>query len=894
MVALSGVCRDSETGEALPFAAVKVAGAGVATLTDFDGRFRLSVAGAESYTLSFSCLNYADREMDVRPDGRTIDVALDPQTYALGEVKVMADYDPQKGSAAVVSQQALELIQPTSVADALTLMPGGLYSQQNATGFNRISLRQSGSDDNTSLGMAVVMDGVCVDNDGFRSQLSAMSDEDEYASRLGWNKGVDLKTLSTDHVQRIEVIKGISSAKWGNLSSGVMQLSSKVGETPLQIRLKADPLTKLVYAGKGFRLPGKAGSLHAGVDFTSVYDDRRDPLSKYSRLTAQMTWGNTIAIAERSLFLFARLSETYTLNQAREDELIEERNESFENKYSRTTLMLKARIDNLARWVDNLELVASADYTFDRLDRNRYVQLNIPSPSPVNSDEGEHEAIFLPTTYYSPFYIENKPLTSVIRLDAESLAGSRTVQNKVAWGAQWRVSKNYGVGVSVDMSRPPYPDDSEYVRPTPNNQIPALSVGSAYVEDQLRVTSSLLDITISAGGRFTKMFNLASAYHRLRRAMAEPRINLAFASNFDMRSGRELRLMLRGGFGEECKLPTLDFIYPDPVYKDYTMLSAYTSRNSPFNHIIVDTRIYDVTNYDLAPNRNRKFEVGADAELADFKLSLTLFRESTDDGFGTVERYVPVSYKRYFTPATGDAIVDRRPEKSDYIEETYNNFANMPVVRNCMMVKKKGLEYRLVFPKIAPISTSVEVNGAYYTTDYGQNEPDLFHPVFKDDGKPQPYVGVYRLQDINRQRTLNTNVWFNTNIPRLKMVFSTFFQLVWLSDKERINGDELPSEYYSFDGVRHEVTDEIRSLITSGDVTWRHYHIYKEDYYEKQPFSLMANFKLTKEFNRHIKAAFFVNGIADVAPNYKNRYGQNSRTWNKPFFGAEMTIALCN
>ena len=38
----------------------------------------------------------------------------------------------------------------------------------------------------------------------------------------------------------------------------------------------------------------------------------------------------------------------------------------------------------------------------------------------------------------------------------------------------------------VDMTRPPYPGNNEYVRPVPNRSIPALSVGAAYAEEQLK------------------------------------------------------------------------------------------------------------------------------------------------------------------------------------------------------------------------------------------------------------------------------------------------------------------------------------------------------------------------------------------------------------------------
>ena len=149
-------------------------------------------------------------------------IVLEEQSYELAEVVVMADYKKNQGSTAVINQQALEHIQPTSVADVLSLIPGGLFRESSATGFNRISLRQSGSDDNTSLGMAVVMDGIPQDNDGFRASIPGLS-TDEYSDRLGMNRGIDLKTLSTDHIRKIEIVKGISSAKLGNLSSGVIQ-----------------------------------------------------------------------------------------------------------------------------------------------------------------------------------------------------------------------------------------------------------------------------------------------------------------------------------------------------------------------------------------------------------------------------------------------------------------------------------------------------------------------------------------------------------------------------------------------------------------------------------------------------------------------------------------------
>lgn len=888
---VEGVVRDSD-GKPLSFATMFIAELGTGVSTDLEGKFRFTGTKGTEYTLNVSYLNHVDKEVKVKAGSpEPLVIVLEEQSYELAEVVVMADYKKNQGSTAVINQQALEHIQPTSVADVLSLIPGGLFRESSATGFNRISLRQSGSDDNTSLGMAVVMDGIPQDNDGFRASIPGLS-TDEYSDRLGMNRGIDLKTLSTDHIRKIEIVKGISSAKLGNLSSGVIQTTSKIGITPAQLRIKVDPLTKLIYLGKGFRISPKMGYLHTGIDYTSVYDDRRDPMSKYSRLTGQVTYNNSVDVGDKTLFLFFKLSEVYTLNQAKEDELTQDYNESFRNKYSRTGASFKAQMYDLGKIVDNVEFIASADYTYDLIDRNRLVQTGTPLPSPLATEEGESEGIYLPSTYYSPFQIENKPLSLLTQLNAESLFETRSFRHKVIYGLSWKRTKNYGEGVMVDMTRPPYPGNNEYVRPVPNRSIPALSVGAAYAEEQLKHSNRWFDFELNAGVRFTQMFNLDTKYTELRKLQVEPRINAALSFNIDLAGGKSLRNMFRFGFGQENKLPTLDYIYPDRVYKDMIVLNAYTKQDDPFNHLITYTKIYDVTNNSLRPNRNTKYEAGWDVEYEGYSLSLTFFKEHSDRGFESVAEYSPVRYTRYVDPIDGQPIVGRRPEKEDYVADPYATFVDMDIVRNSMKVEKKGLEYLLRFPKIIPLSTTVEINGAYYDTRYSSGAPLQYHPAFRDDDRPQPYVGIYRRQDITRQRIFNTNLWFNTNIPRYKMIFTTFFQFIWLNEEMRINGDEYPSAYFDTDGRMHTVDDRILQSIKDGHTVWRHYHIYKEDFSETLPVSLTVNFKVTKEFSRMIRASFFVNNILDINPLYKNRYNQNVRVWQKSFFGAEMTFSF--
>lgn len=888
-VNLVGVVTDNEN-QKVGFADVYVEETQTSVMTNADGRFSLTLLPDKEYTIDISCFNHADKTIKVKGGQGRVDVKMEVNTYALDGIVVMAEYD-QHDNKAVINQQALEHIQPTSVTDVLSMIPGGLFQNNSATGFNRISLRQSGTDDATSLGLAVISDGIPMDNDGMRSSLPGMDDYDEYADRLSQNKGVDLKTISTDHIQKIEVVKGISSAKVGNLSSGVIETTSKIGKTPLQVRLKTDPFTKLAYAGKGFSLGKRAGSLYTGADYTFLSDDRRDPLNKLSRVTGQVLYNNNFLLADRPTYFYFKLSEVYTLNQAKEDELTQDYKEHFEEKYSRTNGALKLKMTEVCNWINTIEWISSADYTYDYVDRNRLVQLSMPQPASLSYTEGESEAFFLPATYYSPFQIENKPLQLLNQLNFESLIEHDKMRHRIIYGLEYKRTHNNGDGIVVDMTRPPYPNDNEYVRPRKNSDIPALSTGSAYLEDQFHHENKLFSVDANAGVRGTKMFNLSNDYTNLQKAVLEPRVNVGLSFNVPLKNGKQMKNMLRFGYGQEYKTPTLDYLYPDKVYKDLTVLSAYISKDNEYNNAITNTRIYDVTNYNLKMSHNDKLEWGWDANIGQFALSLTFFKEHTADGYQSLTHYNPVNYYRYFDPVNG-TIVGKKPEKSDYNEEYYQTFVNIPVVSNSLDVKKRGLEYRLSFPKINPIKTTIEVNGAYYDCKYGSSADVEYFPSFKDNNQPMPYVGIYDADDVNQYKRFNSNVWFYTNLPKYKMIFTCMFQFIWLNDVSRINGDEYPKAYIDNDGTVHQVTEEIIEKIKDQDLTWRHYHLYKEDYEEDQPFSLNVNIKVTKEFSKMVRASMFVNNLLDINPTYNNRYGQTQRNWSKTYFGAEMTFSF--
>ena len=880
-------------GEAASFAIVSILSQELRTLCDVNGRFELRNVPAGEHTLEIECLGFAKlKHSFVVKKDMSLLLKLKGNSFALPEFEVMAKKS-RKGKV-IVDEAALEYIQPTSLADVMLLLPGSVYKENNLTQFSQISSRQVGSDANTSLGVGIITDGAPVTSDGIRSQLVGITEgsssyDSEVRSRVGINQGSDMRYISTDHIQSVEFTRGISSARYGNLSSGMISISSKHGVTPLRVRLKSDLKNKLLYVGKGFLLGERTGTLHAGIDYLHSIDDIREEMDKFSRLTGQLYYNNKISLGNYSLNLDARLSQTITTSKMKKDELTYEYDETYKADYSRTSLMLKGCMTFGKTWLDQLELTVSADYTRDMIHRHRLVLSGSgPMNLPLAYEEGEHEGIYLPRKYYSDFHIDNQPLNVYAQLNAASrIPLFQNTMLSLQYGAEYTNVKNHGDGAVIeDETRPPFPYDNSYMRPRPNWAIPALGTGALYAQaDFIYDDSKRHTLQLSLGGRVSTLTNLPSDYYLHGEMLTDPRVNLSYTV------GKTLKHTFRAGFGTESKMPTLDYLYPEKLYKDFYMLNAYTI-DPQYRHLITYTNIYDVANRELKANGNRKMEAGWDIDFHTLSISLTAFHEQSDAGFEYFTEYYPLTYSLYSTLKPGISIEGRIPQKEDYTEERYGIFTTSRKVMNSSKVTKRGIEYRIVLPKIVPLATSVEINGAYYQTDYASSLPSYYYPAVKIGGKEYPYVCIYDNEERNRYRRLNSNIWLNTHIPKYRLFLTNFFQIVWLNTSQyQDNHDYIPIEYIDMNGNRRQVDDNIRTQIAADDGTFRYFRrtILPVKYARNEkPISLLWNIKATKEFKKGTKLSFFVNGLLDISPKYLSGSKVTQREWHDPYFGLEL------
>ncbi len=165
-VTVIGIVTDGETKEPLPGASVIVSGATIGTVTDIEGRFKLSVP--EEYSkISVSYTGYVTQELSL--DGQTdFTVVLQPDVSQLQELVVMG-YDTQRkkditGAVSTVDPEEIKTLPTASVEKMLDgRMPGVQVLSDNGPGGN-VTVRVRGYSTINNNDPLYVIDGIPVTN----------------------------------------------------------------------------------------------------------------------------------------------------------------------------------------------------------------------------------------------------------------------------------------------------------------------------------------------------------------------------------------------------------------------------------------------------------------------------------------------------------------------------------------------------------------------------------------------------------------------------------------------------------------------------------------------------------------------------------------------------------
>ena len=897
---ISGIVINKEGGEAIEFAQIIASDNKNGTTSNKEGEFKLYNIPSGEHKITVLTLGFMTTTATIVVDKNIqgLIIPISEQQYKIKEIVVTASESRGLTSASHIGKDAMVHLQPSSFEDILELLPGGRAADPTFSSSNKIHLREvptSSSDYNTSsLGVSFIVDGVPISNDASLQYQSSLTN---IGSNVELNAGVDMREISTDEISSVEIIRGIPSVEYGDLTSGLVKIERKEGRSDLEARFKADLKSQLFYMGKGFDWTkgGNPLTMNVGVDFLDSRADPRNIRQNYKRLTASWRMTKRWTKSTKYNYLFgANLDYTGSFDRVKSDknmdqgalgQPIERYSANYTSLAGAIKFSAKAKQEQLFK---SFDATLSLNSQYDKVDRWRYVVNGGHFPILTDVEEGIYNAEILPNKYEATLQVDGKPFYAFSKIMALFALDTPHSSNSLRVGADWSMTKNYGEGLIYDTKRPI--SNMMTTRPRRYSDIPALHRISMFVEERSSLRLGMWQVETMAGLRTTTMTNLGDQYQLQGRFHFDPRVNLSISTPALMALGQPLRFIFSGGFGWHTKTPTMSQLFPDPAYYDFTQLNYFPPNES---NRLINMVVYkeDPTNYELKAARNFKWEVRTDVIWGENSLAVTLFREKLSSGFRNSSSVKVFEYRDYDESAIdGSALVGPPSlEGLPYTQERV--LRQIGETSNGSSTEKRGVEFTLSAKRIESLATRISVTGAYFNTTYSNSEPQYISTSMIINNRAYPYIGLYEQEDNYMREMLRTNFMFDTQIPRLGLVFSTSFQCQWFVGSQHKQVDQWPIHYMDKDLNIHPFTSAsaqdgvLQHMIrTPSDLAYL---------YNNTPFSMFINLKVTKLLYRNkIRASLFVNRLLDYSPDYTNVSGALTRRYSSPYFGMELNFKL--
>jgi outer membrane receptor protein involved in Fe transport len=670
-VSFRGFVINKKTGKPLEMVIVRLKEFDKWCFSNNKGEFKIDNINPGLYTLQVLYLGYKPVEKKINLHSNTTGyiIKLEILSLALNEVIVIAKERSKLSSTSTIDKMAMQHIQPSGIAELFELLPGGTPQNINYSTMIPVIMRQVGSDNNTSLGTAFIIDGVPLTNDLNRQLPSGGSNDLKTRRRYSQGKGIDMREIPVDEIEKVEIIRGIPSVEYGDLTSGVVKITRKSGAMPITARIKSNAKHKLFYFGKGWNLKNGA-SINIGADYLNYKQDPRNNLTMYQRTTFSIRYKKYGKLSKGNYIFKYFLDYTGTLDKEKDDiEQLTLSEDSYSSSYNKISSKIEFNWFPENKTGFSISAKLSGRYSVDKLIRTRGVSLKGPTPAFTSIESGRYRVEYLPARYYAKHLTEGKPLN----IFADILMKKRYHIDKLAQtikiGINYRYGKNFGAGQIFDIHKPLYYESNS--RPYCYDQIPTIKKSSCFIEieNQFKVFKNHL-LKLQAGVRLETMHGIDKKYTMHKKWYADPRINISWKlpafKNFP-------EITLYSGYGLHSKMPTSIHIYPNKKYYDIKEFDYY-SQTPKLRSLYIFTKIIEPINYNLAPARNEKFEVGVKLRYKGFTLDVTLFDELLNNGFLSAINYFHLQYRQYDKSSIDSHAITKPPDVADLKYSIKNRF----------------------------------------------------------------------------------------------------------------------------------------------------------------------------------------------------------------------------
>ena len=899
-ITIAGRVTDEETQKPIEFASILMKENGLWAITGADGSFHIKNIPAGKVVLTIQCLGYATRQiaLDINKDIPRLRINLKQENLKLDEVTVTAKRkDNESTTSYTIDRAALDQQQLLNVSDIATLLPGGKTVNATLMSDNRMALR-SGSQEkgSPSFGTAIEVDGMRLDNN----------------ATAGETAGASTRTISSSNIESIEIVTGIPSVEYGDLSNGVVKVNTRKGKSPFIVEGKLNQHTQQIALNKGFDLGSRSGVLNASFEHARSFSNAASPHTAYQRNILSLNYMN----------IFMRETTPLTLNigltgniggynaEADPDNELDDYSKSRDNNlhahFELNWLLNK-------KWITNLSLRGSLS-TVDRKSED-YTHTN--SATTLANLHAMEEGYFIATNYDSnpnaPIILgptgywhvkqfnDSKPINGSLRLKADWTRRFDKMMSRLMLGAEYTGSRNNGQGS--------YYDDLRYAptwREYRYDDLPALNNIALYAEEKVSIpTSKLSTLEITAGLRDDITIINGSEYGTV--SSLSPRFNGRYTFWKNRRKRVVSELVLHAGWGKSVKLPSFQVLYPSPSYYDIEVFRSPSTANNTTVSAWYTRPSKALYNPDLKWQYTNQTDIGIEMNIKGTRMSLSAFHHRTYNPYMATTEYTPFSY--YYTPVsalegltiptdgrtytidptTGTVTVSSADGSSAVVPNNERRFylSNTRYI-NASPLDRYGLEWIIDFKQFKALNTSLRFDGNYYY--YKSEDETLFASMHNSNtkmtgtGEPYQYIGWYRgtngtstaqtsIANGAISKTLNLNTTITTHIPKIRLIMALRIESTLYSYRKNLSnfeGDVYPEYYTTWDAPDTKIPfaekfqwakdndatlyNDLQNLVVHPNTAYVMNANRISAYYS-------ANLSVTKEIGDHVSISFYANNF---------------------------------
>lgn len=834
----------NEQNQPLPDANVVITELLVGAATDNSGYFRIELIPG-NYTAQISYMGYEILVDSItvstgQPLNKTYRMVL--AYFEIGGIVVTAHralIPDEAASKTRITSGEIEHIQASSLSDVLKLVPGQRFDNPGLQEMKQASIRTGDTGDdqmarNAYLGTQIILDGVPVSNNA-NMQLDTKANTSDI-QRTTENSGIDLRQIPADNIEVVEVIRGIPSARYGDLTSGIIEVKTQSQKKPHRLKYKYNLQNQEVNLNGGFDLLGSI--LNYNFNMASSTRDIRILDYGYTRVAGQVALTNkSLAnkLTTRNRVYYTRAFDEQGL---REDDILqtERYNRDYSVRYTHSG-------DFLIKGNSKLNWTYSLNYNRQNSFRKRLITVDNTYITD-RMTEGTQEGHFI-QSYISELWVKGLAKNQYLDFKYTKDYTGRHLQHIFLTGLTYRRESNDGAGRIFDPNTPPSISSIQRDRPRSYDDLPALDIASIYAEDKI----SAQNFELSMGFRYEayqpNQLGGGQFIQSERGSFFNPRFNFLFHLS--------PTTQLRFGYGVTSKAPPLSMLYPNNIYYDLDDINNFTGNDST-ELVVVSTYIYTRENPDLKGYQQIKREISIDQIIRNIGISLTGYSSTTFGGFASTG-VKPIFHHKYDYPdwpdTSGRLIADSVVTTFSYVE-------------NSKRTINSGVELSIQTKPFTPLKMRLRIESAYNFAYSEGNAYDYatsfrYDPTLDQDIKPfwNPVTSWVESFLINYRAEFTIKelgAWVTLEAQ----------QVVFDRDKKVGLSDSLAVGYISSQGEIISIPEDERSDSTYTQLT----RTYDDFWYvmENITNTWVLNLRVSKALFSGSEMSFFVNNIFNYRP----------------------------